>query len=51
MRYKSACVKDFREIIAPIGKFSRVRRRILPIAFLPNRPALQWQRKLGQNGL
>jgi len=52
MGYNSAGVKDFREIFAPIKKkFPWMRRRMLPISFLPNRPTLLCQRKLEQNGL
>jgi len=51
MGYNSVCIKDFREIFAPIEGFSGMTHRMLPIAFSLNRPPLPWQRNLGQNGL
>jgi len=51
MGYNSACVGDFCEIFAPIKGFSGMGRRMLPIAFFPDRPPLSWQRNLEQNWL
>jgi len=51
MGYKSACVRDFREILSLIKGFSGMGRRMLPIAFLLKRPMLPWLKNLGQNGL
>jgi len=51
MGYNSACVGDFCDIFAPIGGFSGMGHRMLPIAFFPDRPPLPWQRNLGQNEL
>jgi len=38
MGYNSACVGDFCEIFAPIGGFSGMGHRMLPIAFSPTAP-------------
>jgi len=38
MGYNSACVWDFCDIFAPIGGFSRMGHRMLPIAFFPTDP-------------
>jgi len=51
MGYNSACVKKICDIFAPIGGFSGMGHRMLPIAFFPDRPPLLWQWNLGQNGL
>jgi len=36
--YNSACVRNFCEIFAPIGRFSLMGHRMLPMAFSPDRP-------------
>jgi len=38
MGYNLACVRDFREIFAPIGGFSVMGHRMLLIAFFPTDP-------------
>ena len=34
--YNSDCIRDFCEILAPIGGFSGMGHRMLPIAFFPD---------------
>jgi len=54
MGYNLACVGDFCEIFAPIGGFSGMGHRMLPIAFSPTDPRCHaneiWD-KIGYNSV
>jgi len=51
VEYNPVCVRDICEIFASIRGFSKMRHRMLPIAFFPDRPSLPWQRNLGHSWL